>query len=110
VQIDPSDQTRLALERCELAAQARIQANGTTPDQGAYDLRDVPYVMYYGRGYGIHRTYLPGLSYGTVRPLYTCTSRRWNVAMAPARHRAVSVMRTSESTGSMPLLIGSFAV
>jgi lipoprotein-anchoring transpeptidase ErfK/SrfK len=31
--------------------------SGWTPDQGAYDVPDVPYVMYYDRGYGIHGTY-----------------------------------------------------
>jgi hypothetical protein len=31
--------------------------SGTTPDHGPYDLEDVPYVMYYDRGYGIHGTY-----------------------------------------------------
>jgi lipoprotein-anchoring transpeptidase ErfK/SrfK len=31
--------------------------SGWTPDRGSYDLRDVPYVMYYDRGYGLHGTY-----------------------------------------------------
>jgi lipoprotein-anchoring transpeptidase ErfK/SrfK len=31
--------------------------SGWTPDQGAYSLPDVPYVMYYDRGYGLHGTY-----------------------------------------------------
>ena len=31
--------------------------SGTTPDRGDYDLEDVPYVMYYDRGYAIHGTY-----------------------------------------------------
>lgn len=31
--------------------------SGWTPDQGSYSLQDVPYVMYYDRGYAIHGTY-----------------------------------------------------
>jgi lipoprotein-anchoring transpeptidase ErfK/SrfK len=31
--------------------------SGWTPDGGYYDLPNVPYVMYYDRGYGIHGTY-----------------------------------------------------
>ena len=31
--------------------------SGWTPDRGEYDLDDVPYVMYYDRGYAIHGTY-----------------------------------------------------
>jgi hypothetical protein len=31
--------------------------SGATPDQGDYELEDVPYVMYYDRGYAIHGTY-----------------------------------------------------
>ena len=30
---------------------------GWTPDRGEYDLENVPYVMYYDRGYAIHGTY-----------------------------------------------------
>jgi hypothetical protein len=37
---------------------------GWTPDRGSYNLPDVPYVMYYDRGYGIHGTYWHG-SFGT---------------------------------------------
>lgn len=31
--------------------------SGVTSDQGAYDLEDVPYVMYFHEGYGLHGTY-----------------------------------------------------
>ncbi len=30
---------------------------GWTPDRGSYSLPNVPYIMYYDRGYGIHGTY-----------------------------------------------------
>ena len=31
--------------------------SGWTPDRGSYSLSNVPYIMYYDRGYGIHGTY-----------------------------------------------------